>query len=66
MILYTGLDFHKSYSYIMTMDDKGQIVAQKKVTEKTLPAKRRHNTNDLATSSGTLPYIARREIQTIA
>lgn len=66
MILYAGLDFHKSYSYIMTMDDKGQIVAQKKVTEKTLPAKRRHNTNDLAISSGTLPYIARREIQTIA
>jgi len=34
--------------------------------ERALPAKRRHNTNDLAASSGTLPYIARREIQTIA
>ena len=65
-MLYTGLDFHKSFSYITTMDDKGQIVAQKKVTERTLPAKRRHNTNDLAASSEALPYIARREIQTIA
>lgn len=26
----------------------------------------RRDTNDLAASSGTLPYIARREIQTIA
>jgi len=33
-MLYTGLDFHKSFSYITTMDDKGQIVAQKKVTER--------------------------------
>ena len=65
-MLYTGLDFHKSFSYITTMDDKGQIVAQEKVTERTLPAKRRRDTNNLAASSGTLPYIARREIQAIA
>ncbi len=65
-MFYTGLDFHKSFSYITTMNDKGQIVAQKKVTERTLPAKRRRDTNNLAASSGTLPYIARREIQTIA
>ena len=42
-----------------------EIQLKKKVTERTLPAKRRHNTNDLAASSGTLPYIARREIQII-
>jgi len=43
-----------------------EIQLKKKVIERTLPAKRRHNTNDLAASSGTLPYIARREIQPIA
>ena len=30
-MLYTGLDLHKSFSYITTMDDKGQIVGQKKL-----------------------------------
>ena len=30
-MLYTGLDLHKSFSYITTMNDKGQIVGQKKV-----------------------------------
>ena len=30
-MLYTGLDLHKSYSYITTIDDKGQIVGQKKL-----------------------------------
>lgn len=43
-----------------------EIQLKKKVIERALPAKRRHNTNDLAASSGTLPYIARREIQIIA
>ena len=28
-MLYTGLDLHKSFSYITTMNDKGQIVGQK-------------------------------------
>ena len=30
-MLYTDLDLHKSFSYITTMDDKGQIVGQKKL-----------------------------------
>lgn len=30
-MFYTGLDLHKSFSYITTMDDKGQIVGQKKL-----------------------------------
>ena len=30
-MLYTGLDLHKSFSYITTMDDRGQIVSQKKL-----------------------------------
>jgi len=30
-MLYTGLDFHKSFSYITTMDDEGKIVGQKKL-----------------------------------
>ena len=64
-MLYAGLDSHKSFSYITTMDDKGQIVAQKKVTERMMPVKRKRDTNNLAASSGTLPYIARRETQTI-
>jgi len=29
-MLYTGLDYHRSFSYITTMDDKGKIVGQKK------------------------------------
>jgi len=30
-MLYTGLDLHRSFSYITTMDDKGYIVGQKKL-----------------------------------
>ena len=30
-MLYTDLDLHKSFSYITTMNDKGQIVGQKKL-----------------------------------
>jgi len=30
-MLYTGLDYHKSFSYITTMNDKGKIVSQKKL-----------------------------------
>ena len=29
-MLYTGLDYHRSFSYVTTMDDKGKIVSQKK------------------------------------
>jgi len=30
-MLYTGLDLHRSFSYITTVDDKGKIVGQKKL-----------------------------------
>lgn len=30
-MLYTGLDFHKSYSYITTINDKGEIIGQEKL-----------------------------------
>lgn len=30
-MLYTGLDLHKSFSYITTMNDKGEIISQKKL-----------------------------------
>ena len=30
-MLYTGLDLHRSFSYITTMNDKGEIVGQKKL-----------------------------------
>jgi len=30
-MLYTGLDLHKSFSYMTTMNDKGEIVGQKKL-----------------------------------
>jgi len=30
-MLYTGLDLHKSFSYITTMNDKGEIIGQKKL-----------------------------------
>jgi transposase len=30
-MLYTGLDYHKSFSYITTMNDRGEIVSQKKL-----------------------------------
>jgi hypothetical protein len=38
---------------------------KKKVTDRTLPAYRRHSPNDSAVSIGTLPYIAKSEIETI-
>ena len=30
-MLYTGLDLHRSFSYITTMNDKGEIIGQKKL-----------------------------------
>ena len=30
-MLYTGLDYHKSFSYITTMNDRGEILSQKKL-----------------------------------
>ena len=30
-MLYTGLDYHRSFSYITTMNDKGEIIGQKKL-----------------------------------
>ena len=30
-MLYTGLDLHRSFSYITTMNDKGEIVGQEKL-----------------------------------
>ena len=30
-MLYTGLDYHRSLSYITTMNDKGKIIRQKKL-----------------------------------
>ncbi len=30
-MLYTGLDLHKSFSYITTMDERGEIIGQKKL-----------------------------------
>ena len=30
-MLYTGLDLHRSFSYITTMNEKGEIVGQKKL-----------------------------------
>lgn len=30
-MLYTGLDLHKSFSYITTMNDKGEILSQRKL-----------------------------------
>jgi transposase len=30
-MLYTGLDFHKSFSYVTTMNDRGEIIGQKKL-----------------------------------
>ena len=30
-MLYTGLDLHRSFSYVTTMNDKGEIVGQKKL-----------------------------------
>jgi transposase len=30
-MLYTGLDFHRSFTYVTTMDEKGEILGQKKL-----------------------------------
>lgn len=30
-MLYTGLDYHRSFPYITTMDDKDKIISQKKL-----------------------------------
>jgi transposase len=30
-MLYTGLDFHRSFTYVTTMDEKGKILGQKKL-----------------------------------
>jgi len=30
-MLYTGLDYHRGFSYITTMNDKGEIISQKKL-----------------------------------
>ena len=30
-MLYTGLDYHGSFSYTTTMNDKGEIIGQKKL-----------------------------------
>ena len=30
-MLYTGLDFHRSSTYITTMNEKGEIIGQKKL-----------------------------------
>ena len=30
-MLYTGLDLHKSFSYITTMNDRGEVIGQKKL-----------------------------------
>ena len=30
-MLYTGVDYHRSFSYITTMNGRGQIVGQKKL-----------------------------------
>ncbi len=30
-MLYTGLDYHRSFSYLTTMNDKGEIIGQKKI-----------------------------------
>ena len=30
-MLYTGLDYHTSSSYVTTMNDKGEIISQKKL-----------------------------------
>ena len=30
-MLYTGIDYHRSFSYLTTMDEKGEIIGQKKL-----------------------------------
>jgi len=30
-MLYTGVDLHRNFSYITTMNDKGEVLGQKKL-----------------------------------
>ena len=30
-MLYTGLDYHRSFSYITTINEKGEVIGQKKL-----------------------------------
>ena len=30
-MLYTGIDYHRSFSYITTMTEKGEVLGQKKL-----------------------------------
>ena len=30
-MLYTGVDYHRSFPYLTTMNEKGEIIAQKKL-----------------------------------
>jgi len=30
-MLYTGVDYHRSFSYVTTMNEKGEIINQKKL-----------------------------------
>jgi len=30
-MLYTGVDYHRRFSYLTTMNEKGEIIAQKKL-----------------------------------
>jgi len=30
-MLYTGIDYHRSFSYLTTMNEKGEIINQKKL-----------------------------------
>jgi transposase len=30
-MLYTSVDYHRSFSYLTTMNDKGKVIAQKKL-----------------------------------
>jgi transposase len=30
-MLYTGIDYHRSFSYLTTMDEKGEVITQKKL-----------------------------------
>ena len=30
-MLYTGLDYHRNFAYVTTMNDEGEIVGQRKL-----------------------------------
>jgi hypothetical protein len=32
-MLYTGIDYHRSFSYLTTMNEKGEIISQKKLPQ---------------------------------